>query len=136
MNEELRGQDAVEKLLIQDEAVSQFQYEEFRMNLYQSIERLQHQARLVHRCALCSLAMFILCVVLTPLAAQATQDWIRWGWSGFGLVALFVTGVLAAVDFYRFQPALKRKQRDSVWAAIDQLQHDVAELKNELKNRP
>jgi Tfp pilus assembly protein PilE len=62
-------------------------------------------------------------------------DWMPWMWSGCGLAALFVTGVLAAIDYYKYQPALKRKQRDAVWAAIDQLQHDVAELRGALQEK-
>jgi hypothetical protein len=122
----------MEDLLAQDEAVSSFQFKEFRMNLEESIKHLQERAHLVHKCALCSLGLFIACVVLTPVVALMERDWIQWTWSACGLAALFVTGVLAGIDFYKYRPVLKRKQRDVLWAAIDQLQHDVAELKARL----
>jgi len=99
------------------------------MNLEESIKRLEQRALLVHRSALCSLAIFIACVALAPLVPLVRHDWIRWIWSGFGLFALSMTAVLAGVDYYKYRPVLKRKQRDLLWATIDQLQHDVAELR-------
>jgi hypothetical protein len=54
-------------------------------------------------------------------------------WSGFGLVALFTTGVLAAIDHYKYRPALRRKQRDLLWTAIDELRLEVAELRRRLE---
>jgi hypothetical protein len=123
----------VEKLLEQDTVLSSFDFGRFRMNLEETIKRLEDRARLIHRAALVSLAIFIGCVVLGPLLASWHQLWILRIWSGCGLIALLTTGVLTGIDHYKYRPALKRKQRDSVWAAIDQLQLEVAELREKLK---
>lgn len=123
----------VDDLLAQDAVVSSFQFKEFRMNLEESIKRLEQRARSVHRAALASLGIFIACAALGPLVTLASHNWIPFIWSGVGLVALFTTGVLAAIDHYKYRPALKRKQRDLVWTAIDQLQLEVADLKRKLE---
>jgi hypothetical protein len=123
----------VDKLLEQDAVVSSFDFAESRMNLEETIRRLEDQARLIHRAALVSLAIFIACVVSGPLLTSLSQPWILGVWSGCGLVALFTTGVLAGIDHYKYRPALKRKQRDLVWRAIDQLQLEVAEIREKLK---
>ena len=120
-------------LLKLDVAVPSSNFSEFRMNLEETIKRLEDRARLIHRAALVSLAVFIICVVLGPLVASSCLLWILRIWSGCGLLALFTTGVLAGIDHYRYRPALKRKQRDLVWTAIDQLQLEVAELREQLK---
>jgi hypothetical protein len=125
----------VEELLEQDGVVSSFPYGEFHMNLEASIKRLEKRAQVVHRCALCSLGIFIICVAFGLLVPFVAHNWIRWIWSGLGLVALFVTGMLAAIDFYKYQPLLKRKHRDEMWAAIDQLQYDVAQLRGQHKEK-
>jgi hypothetical protein len=132
MSEDRPHRTRVDDLLAQDAVVSSFQFEEFRMNLEESIKRLEQRARFVHRAALASLGIFIACAALGPLATLLGQQWILVIWSGVGLVALFTTGVLAAIDHYKYGPALKRKQRDLVWTAIDQLQLEVADLKKKL----
>ena len=133
MSENRPRRTGVEELLEQDAVVRSFQFEEFRMNLEASTKRLESRARLIHRVALGSLAIFIACVALGPLMTLVSHDWIRWIWSGSGLVALFTTGTLAAIDHYKYRPALKRKQRDLVWTAIDQLRLEVAELRKKLE---
>lgn len=139
MNENHPHRARIEELLAQDTVVSSFQFKEFRMNLEESIKRLEQQARKIHRAALVSLGIFIACVAFGPLVIRVMDDWILshrwilWIWSGVGLVALFTTGVLAAIDHYKYRPALKRKQRDLVWTAIDQLQLEVADLKRKLE---
>ena len=137
MSEKNPRQSAVEKLLQQDEVVSSFQFKEFRMSLEESIERLEDRARRVHWYAIISLGIFLACAVLGPVLFSylpvKEYNWSLMVWSGCGLVALFVTGVLAAVDHYKYRPALKREKRDLLWSAIDQLQHDVAKLSEQLK---
>jgi hypothetical protein len=54
-------------------------------------------------------------------------------WFGCGLVAFFTTGVLAGIHLYKYRPALKRKRRDLVLTAIDQLRLEVAELRKKLE---
>ena len=133
MSENRPQRTRVEELLAQDAVVSSFDFREFRMNLEESIQRLEDRARLIHRAALVSLAIFIACVVLGPLFSLLGQPWILRIWSACGFVALFTTGVLAGIDHYKYRPALKRKQRELVWTAIDQLQLEVAELKKKLE---
>jgi hypothetical protein len=133
MSENCPQRTRVEDLLAQDEVVSSFQFEEFRMNLEESIKRLEDRARLVHRAALASLAIFIACVMSAPILTLTSEPWILRIWSGCGLVALLTTAVLAGIDHYKYRPTLKRKQRDLVWTAIDQLQLEVADLRKRLE---
>ena len=110
MSETRPQRTRVEDVLAQDAVVSSFQFKEFRMNLEESIKRLEDRARLIYRAALGSLGIFIACVALAPLLTLISHDWIRWSWSGCGLAALFTTGVLTAIDHYKYRPALKRQK--------------------------
>lgn len=133
MNESRPHPTRIEELLEQDVVVSSFDFGEFHMKLDESIKRLEVRARLIHRAALVSLAIFIICVVTVPLVISLKHIWVLRVWSGCGLVALFTAFVFAAIDHYKYRPVLKRKERDSILAAIDQLQFEVTELKEKLK---
>ena len=109
MNNEQRQPARVDALVSQDEAVSSFNFEEFRMKLEASIQQLEGTARTVRRATLGGLGIFLLSVVSGPLiqaSGFADRQWVWFAWSASGVIAMFTTGVLAAVYQYRYAPAL------------------------------
>ena len=67
MNESESQPTRLNALLVQDEAISSFSFEEFRMKLEASIRRLERRARAVRRATWLVLGVFLFCVVLGPL---------------------------------------------------------------------
>ncbi len=131
MREKLSPQSGVERLLAQDAALESFPFEESRMRLDASIRRLEQRARAVNRASLCGLGVFIAFVLATmPLQALGAFEpqWARMLWSGCGLAAMLITGVLTAIYSYRYRPALERAKGELLATTIAQLQQQVAEL--------
>jgi len=133
MNEHRISPAQLNQLVDQDPVVSSFNYPEFRMNLEQSIQQLRDRAARTHRAALVSLACFLLVVVTGPFIAQLENVWLLRIWSGCGVFCLVTTGILAAIDHYKYRPVLKQKQNDLIWLAIEQLRLQVAEIRNQAK---
>ena len=131
-------QTRVEDLLSQDAAVSSFQFEEFRMSLEITIQRLEQRARAVRRASLWGLGIFVTCVLLIiPLVmfGLSENQWVRLVWSGCGLIAMFTTGVLTGIYSYRYRPALHRAKSDLQSTMMAQLQQQVAELSRRLDSQ-
>ena len=105
------------------------------MNLEASIQHLEQRARVIHRASLWGFGVFITCILLAiPLKmfGFAEYEWVRWIWSGCGLIAMFTTGVLTGVYSYKYRPALHRAKDDLQSTMIAQLQQQVAELSRKL----
>lgn len=135
MSENRPQQTGVENLLAQDAEVSAFQFEEFRMNLEVSIQRLEQRAHIVRRASLWGLGIFITCVLSVipmELFELSKYAWVLPVWSGCGLVAMLATGVLTGIYSYRYRPALKRARNDLQLGTIAHLQQQVEELSHKL----
>jgi hypothetical protein len=128
----------VDALVSQDEAVSSFNFEEFRMKLESAIRQLEGTARTIRRATLWGLGIFLLCVVSGPLlqvSGFAEHQWLWFVWSAFGVTAMFTTGVLAAVYQYRYAPALTRARSDLTSTMIADLQHKIADLNRQVNGK-
>ena len=135
MTEKCPQEARVDAILAQDATVSSFQFEEFRMNLEVSIQRLEQRARTIRRASLWGLGILITCVVsVIPIEmfGISRYEWVYPIWSGCGLVAMVSTGVLTCIYSYKYRPALKRKRCDLQSMMIAQLQQQVAELSSRL----
>jgi hypothetical protein len=127
-----------EDLVAQDTKVASFHFEDFRMNLEQSVERLEQRARFVRRASQWGLGVLIFCVLaviplqLFGLGQPGKYEWILPVWSACGLVAMLATGVLSGVYSYRYRPALKRARSEMQLSTIDNLQQQISELKERL----
>ncbi len=138
MNDDRPYQSRLEDLLSQDADVSSFQFDEFRANLEESIMNLEQRARIIRRATLWALAIFIICVVLLPLAGLSgisNYEWVRWVICGSCLVAMFTTGVLAGIYQYKYAPILARTKADLTSTMIAQLQQQVADLSRKLDSQ-
>ena len=131
MNERQSQPARVGALLSQDRAVSSFNFEEFRVKLVASIRQLEGTARNIRRAQLCSLGVFIFCVVsvfLMQVSEIELPRWVRLVVGASGVTAMFTTGVLAAIYQYRYAPALTRAKGDLTSTMIAELQQQVANL--------
>jgi len=118
--------------------VSSFNFEEFRMKLEASIRQLEGRARTVRRATLWGLGIFLLCVVSGPLmqvSGFADRHWVLLVWGASGVIAMFTTGVLAAVYQYRYAPALTRARSDLTSTMIAELQQQVADLSRKVNSK-
>jgi hypothetical protein len=134
-----QGQPArVDALISQDEVVSSFNFEEFRMKLEASIRQLEGTARTIRRATLWGLGIFLLCVVSAPLiqvSGFADHQWLWFVWSAFGVSVMFTTGILAAVYQYRYAPALSRARNDLTSTMLAELQQQVADLSRQVNGK-
>ena len=109
------------------------------MRLEASIQQLEHNARVVSRASYWGLGIIIACILLVlPLVGLGVFSkyvWARPVWSGFGLVAMFITAVLAYIYQYRFQPALDRAKSELQMTMLNQLQQQIADLSRKLESR-
>ncbi len=136
MNESESQPTRLNALLVQDEAVSSFNFMEFRMKLEASIRQLERRARAVRRATLLVLGVFLFCVLLGPLMQVlgfAEHQGLRFIWSGTGVIMMFTTGVLAAIYQYRYAPALTRAKSDLTSTTIAELQQQVADLSRKVE---
>ena len=138
MNKRQRRPARVDALVAQDEAVSSFNFEEFRTKLEATIRQLEGTARTIRRATLGGLGIFLLSVVSAPLiqvSGFADHQWVWFVWSASGVIAMFTTGVLAAVYQYRYAPALTRARSDLTSTMIAELQQQVADLRHQANGK-
>lgn len=145
MNARKPNRDFVENLLSRDEEVAATNFEEFRMNLEQKISRIQHRSRMIRRwsfvgvgvfCAICAIIFFIQVqdLILERLDLVG-YEWIYFALGTSGIMAFLATGMLAALNQYKYLPAIKRARFDLQTAMIEDLQRQVAELTRRLDER-
>jgi uncharacterized membrane protein YqjE len=138
MNKRQQHPARADALVSQDEAVSSFNFEEFRMKLEASIQQLEGRARTIRRATLWGLGIFLFCVVSVPMmqvSELAVHHWVRLVWGITGVVAMLTTGVLAAIYQYRYAPALTRARSDLTSTMIAELQQQVADLSRKVNSK-
>ena|SRR6187399_2988610 len=128
----------VDALISQDESVSSFNFEQFRMKLEASIRQIEDRARTIRRAQWWGLGVFILCVasrVLMQVSEFAEPSWVGLAWGVSGVVALFTTGILAAIYQYRYAPALSRAKSDLTSTMIAELKQQVTDLSRKVNSK-
>ncbi len=127
-----------EQLLAQDAATSNFNYEEFRMQLQNRISHLEKRARQLQKAMWISAGVLILCfpAVLVIEGFRLTEiPWVLPLWSGIGMLSLFLAAVFSGIYSSRYRPLLKRAQYDLQLSMITELQAQVAEINRKLAER-
>ncbi|MCG6158380.1 hypothetical protein [Rubinisphaera margarita] len=127
-----------EQLLAQDATTSNFNYEEFRMQLQNRISHLEKRARQLQKAMWISAGVLILCfpAVLIIEAFRLTEyPWVLPLWSGIGMFSMFLAAVFSGVYSARYRPLLKRAQYDLQLSMITELQTQVAEINRKLAER-
>lgn len=136
MSEDRPQRRRLEDLLSRDPAVASFQFEEFRVKLEASIHRLERRARAIRRASFCGLGIIIACIVApVPLGMLGVPLWVVKLVFGFGVAAMFATGLLTGLYQYRYQPALDRLKGELQSAMFAQLQQQIAEISRKLESR-
>ena len=136
----------VKKLLAQDQEINDTQLKEFRMQLEQSLETWEADAKKTRRLILIAVAVYVATLFLQAIFAVAHKSvgsgamaivygLIEWG-SRLACVASFFIGVwLVRSYFFRYAPGLKRARFDVQTGMMLELQQQVAELREEMKRR-
>jgi hypothetical protein len=136
---ETRSQPApVDALLSQDEAVSAFNFEQFRTKLEASIRQLEGRARAIRRAQFVGLGIFLFCLasaLLMQVLEFPQPRWFRLFLGTVGVTAMLTTGLLAAIYQYRYAPVLNRVKGDLTSTTIAQLQQQVADLRRGAKGK-
>lgn len=124
--------ERIESLLARDDAMTSFQFDEFRMNLATAVQEIERRGRRFRRASLWGLAITIACMAsilpLEMLKLPASHPWIPTLWRGSVTMATIVTGILAGINQYKYQPAANQARSDLQMAMFAQLQQQVAEL--------
>ena len=115
MNDHDQQQKRIDALLAHDPAVSSFQFEEFHVRLEASIKRLEQRALTLNRASFWGLGVIVACVLSTPLLKVSglfdDYEWVRFIWTGCGVLALITTGVLTTIYTYKYRPAIGSSEK-------------------------
>jgi hypothetical protein len=132
MNENNPTRKFADELISQDAVVSEFQFEEFRMNLEKKLESVQHRARTVHRAEWIAAVVAIGCVLaFVPLAIfrlVPDYEWVGGIWGICTWTALIIAGSLGTLYRYKYRPAVDSAKSDLQTSIIKELQQQVATL--------
>ncbi|HLN31525.1 MAG TPA: hypothetical protein VK395_27535 [Gemmataceae bacterium] len=137
----------VKKLLAQDQDINDIQLKEFRMQLEQSLESWEQKSKRTRRRILIALAAYlagmIICRFLAVLwddaapsyASAVIRTMILWLFAITALAAA-LTGIwLLALYVFKYAPGLKRARFDVQTSMTLELQEQVKQLREEMRNR-
>lgn len=112
--------------------MTSFQFDEFRVSLAIALQEIERRGRRIRRASLWGLAVTIAWIAsilpLEMLKLPASHPWLLPLWSGGGTTAMIVTGILAGIYQYKYQPAANQARSDLQMAMFAQLQQQIAEL--------
>jgi hypothetical protein len=135
MTENHHGRKFAEELVSQDNGVSQFDFEEFGMNLDKSLESLERRARSVRRASLIASGLAIATLVLAMLSMATNVRWVVCVLGVCFYLALIVAGVLLTLYWHKYRPAVDRTRSDLQISMISDLQRQIAALSRRLDDR-
>ena len=133
MTESRRRRKFVDELVSQDAAISQFDFEEFRMNLEEKLKSTERRAGVVRRASLIASAATLAFFTATGLLAH--PRWVQAVSAICFFAALISSGVLLSLYWHKYRPAVDRARGDLHISMIADLQRQIAALSERLGDR-
>lgn len=135
----------VERLLAQDPEINAQKVKEFRMQLEESLEAWETNAKRVRRGILITAAIYLTGMFVPPLliGSQAThyttfvfvKGLIAWAVIIAGLASFAIGAYLIGLYFFKYAPGLRRARFDLQAAMMRELQQQVEQLRQEIERR-
>lgn len=132
-----RAEEQRNNLINQDAGISQTQFEEFRMNLDQSLNAVEQRVQASRLATIRSVMAVVVCY-LFGLVLQMTQQYTPFKeivlplWALATNAALITAGVLVTRYWYKHRPALERERTDLQIAMFSELQRQLNQLNERL----
>lgn len=140
MTENDRSEKLQDDLISQDTAISDSRFEEFRMNVDQSLQRIEKRAESSRRATIRSVAAIIVCYVALYLSFM-TRGLVPYmdGVIAVLSIATWIALITAAVFITRYwavhRPALERGRIDLQIAMFTELQRQMGQLVQRLDDQ-
>ena len=127
----------VESLLSQDEVVSSFQFEEFRVNLENSISALEQKERWFSNASKYCIIAWVLFIPIFFVVGQTAEKldygiYLLWAVAAIGNLLLLASLIFGVIHWSKYRPKLSKAKDELQVSVLADIQRQITELSRRL----